>query len=63
MPIRKPCSDRSLMAWFSLIGGGGNGFQNGASEMIADQPITKAKTRKFADAFSGDPVVSPAVRS
>jgi len=29
--------------------------------MIADQLITKAKTRKLADAFSGDPVFRPAV--
>ena len=49
------------MGWFSLTGGGGSGFQNGASEMIADQPMTKANTRKFAEAFSGEPVFSPAV--
>jgi len=61
IPIRKPCSDSSRVAWFSLTGGGGSGVQNGSSEMTADQLITNAKTRKFADAFCGDPAFRPAV--
>jgi hypothetical protein len=61
MPIRRPCSARSPVLWFSLSGGAGSGVQNGNIEMRADQPMTKANTRKLVDAFSGEPVLSPAV--
>ena len=49
------------MLWSSFTGGGGTGVQNGSSETSADQPMTKANTKKLADAFSGEPVLSPAV--
>ena len=41
------------MLWFSFTGGAGWGVQMGSREISADQPITKAKTKKWADAFSG----------
>jgi hypothetical protein len=47
--------------WFSFTGGGGTGVQKGSSDMSADQPMTKANTRKLAAALSGEPVLSPAV--
>ena len=61
MPMRNPCSASSRFVASRAGFGGIIGVQIGSMEISVAHAMTRANARKFAAAFSGLPVLSPAV--